>query len=430
MKKYKILAVTSRLMLDLLRALPPEEFEFIETGAKNAVDKLSAEGFDAVIIEFNSSLGPVTSKSLVKRLRKVNRQIVIILLLMDYENDWKVGLATRADECWEPEFNYDKIAYYIKYAIERKGRSVNGGLSKILHRNKIKLLGRRITQTTEGLDGILRDGRQISWSIYYDPAVNKDRVVICPSVTIGCGGGCLFCGTGGFRPLQRVLSQEEIISQVLHGLDSGLAFDARTKKIDINFTAEGDIRYNVDNCFQAIRALGKIEDLKLSFIVTTIGGLNMLKRFVTEYPDLRGLVTFYWSVHTLDSHLRQILIPGSKGDSLERLRDAFEMIAVLTNRNITVAWHLIREKNDSKKDVQAIKKFFGGRSFELKISPMEPESFTGDIVKGGSWEDVERFSGWLRDEGIPCRIRKIYGGRARSGCGKTAVSYERMHLAK
>ena len=294
--------------------------------------------------------------------------------------------------------------------------------------NAVKFFSHKITQTegedVEKITGVcMKDGMKIPFVNYRYPE-EKDtknrRHVIAISTLGGCESMCEFYINWKKRelPFVRKLTTEEIMCQAYISLMSyrlsEVFVNGFTGNVIVNATCEGDgLVYNIDNLCKAIRNLASIKRPLLDFIITSIGNEKSLKTFIEKYMDIPRL-KHYWSVNTLNEEYRAWLMPGTKGQSLERTRDLYQEIAENTNTEVTVSWILIKGKTDRKEDAEALNKFFAGRPFQLKVMSLNPGSMIGieDISDG----EIERFMNMIE---LPKRYRDIYGKYEYSGCGNT-----------
>jgi len=276
-------------------------------------------------------------------------------------------------------------------------------------KGKVKTLSRiRNGEGVEKLGGILvGDKKPIVWVAYRDPC-DSGRKVVSVASAVGCAGRCKFCLSGRTRPFVRPLTAGEIASQALACIE-----EARV----VNFACEGDaVCSNLDNSCRAIKMLCRL-NLGLTFIITTTGHQENLKRFLQKYGELP--IRFYWSLNFLNPGTREYFMPGTKGSSLVGLRNIFEEIYRATGRVVTVSWVVMAGLNDSVYDAGRIGQFFNGRAgFEIKLMALEPGSLPG--IETHPEEDIERFGQFLTQVGVPFRVRKIVGGRIKAGCGTTA----------
>jgi adenine C2-methylase RlmN of 23S rRNA A2503 and tRNA A37 len=281
----------------------------------------------------------------------------------------------------------------------------------------------------EALTGICtKDGAKIRWVGYNLPEHEKIFTIGVASC-IGCGKGCGFCRSGK-RKFIRNLEYDEIIGQVLHGLNSYYAHGLFNEKNQltpfVNFTCEGDaLVCNLDNSARAIEMLAEIEELNFNFIITSIGSEKGLEKYLEKYSYLPRL-RHYWSVNSLDPEIRAEIMPYTKGDSLERLRDRYQKIAEKTNTKITVSWILIKGKTDREKDAEMLNDFFGNRPFIVKIQPLVhidlPHFFqTSD-------EDLINFKNLLDKRNIETRVRNIIGTEIFAGCGSTIPTFSKLNI--
>ncbi len=274
----------------------------------------------------------------------------------------------------------------------------------------------------EGLIGTcLSDRKEIKWVVYNLPEHEENTFTIGVVSSIGCGRGCGFCKSGK-RKFERVLTTDEIISQILHGLDSyhaqGIFREKSILKPYVNFTCEGDaLTTNIDNTARAIEILADVEELGINFIITSIGDEKNLELFLKKYTYLPR-TKHYWSVNSLIKEFRAEIMPATKHHSLKKIRDFYQEIGEKTGEDVTVSWMLIKGRNDTKEEIEKIKEFFGGnRPFKVKVQPLTgkdlPNFFQPTLT------DLKKFKNQVEELGISCRIRRIVGTEIFAGCGTT-----------
>lgn len=276
--------------------------------------------------------------------------------------------------------------------------------------------------------------------IYQNKKVDKGVVNIALSSCLGCLGLCEFCKNhrnrldknGKLINFIRPLSTDEIVAQAYIAMYSSRAEKAFEDDSDIrlvfNFAAEGDgLRYNLDNCARAIEQLSKITKPDTSFIMTSIGSESALREIIRKYINLLNLRQ-YWSVDSLFPEKRVLLKRGTAGDSLENLRDLYEIIANLTGKHVSVSWVLIKGFNDSPEDAAMIAKFFKGRPFDIKLMRLVPDSLKRskafENLAETTPDDIKRFRRYLEKLGLEnVRERDIVGLLINAGCGNTIVEW-------
>jgi len=280
--------------------------------------------------------------------------------------------------------------------------------SKQAIRNVIKT---GVQDGAERMEGITEDFFPVVWTAYHVPVGPKKNVISLAS-TVGCVGCCRFCRSGKKR-LFRKLSVEEILGQLAHGLESCHASQTfKGRSLTVNFACEGDCLSNLENCCEAITVMSRL-NIRLSFIMTTIGSIESLERFLADYSYLP--VTFYWSLNFLKPGQRDFFMPGTKGLSVKRIRDLFSMIAQKTGKKVTVSWILINGVNDTDEDARLLSEFLAGGPFRVKLMNLEKNSMQGF----GPSPRMDSFQKQIRKSGLACRRRPIVGGKIKAGCGTT-----------
>lgn len=381
--------------------------------------------FDCLLLDVHlGDKREVSGIELARWYRQIDPQAGIILYSGKPRSYYTEDLSSLVDDCLEKTIGLKPLKQAIINVVNLKKMSYQARLKRFAilkefmpYRQTIRQVNRTGDESgAERLEGILTaDNIPIAWDIYNFPGTEERKNVIGLTSTSGCVGRCKFCLSGN-RLFRRALSVGELISQVLHALQSYHASGCfeRMKKLVINFTCEGDaIVSNLDNACEAVRQLQRLK-LDLSFIITTIGHEQSLAKFMEKYIDLP--VTLYWSVNFLNQDMRALYMPATKNQSLEELRDIFQKISEKTGRPITVSWILMKGINDGDKDIELLRQFFGNRPFEIKVMALEPNSLEGIKTKE---EDVDKFMNKLREAGLPCRKKEIVGGRIKSGCGTT-----------
>ncbi|MFA5877952.1 MAG: response regulator [Candidatus Staskawiczbacteria bacterium] len=408
-----------------LKACLRENFDVYGTTNTETANKLMATSrFDCALIDVNLNLG-VQGFEVARWYRRVDPDMAIILITSEPSiYRLKPEVTAIADDCIDKSFDDSVLHEAISNAVWNKQKPHKqrqkqfAVMQSLLPRQKAIRLFNRVGGGAERLEGLLEeDGASIVWDVYNIRGKNETRNVIGIASAVGCAGRCEFCQSRK-RPFVRKLSVNELIAQVLYGMESYHARGAfeGLKTLVINFTTEGDCIFsNLDNSCRAVELLAQLEGVDLSFIMTTIGHEKNLQLFFEKYIHLP--ITFYWSLNSLNPGLRERLMPATTGHSLIGLRDIFQKITEKTGRITTVSWILMKGLNDSASDVESLKAFFGQRPFEIKLMALEKGSLND--VPDTTSDDVERFADLLQKAKLAYRIRKIVGGDIKAGCGTT-----------
>ncbi|KKQ61139.1 MAG: Multi-sensor hybrid histidine kinase [Parcubacteria group bacterium GW2011_GWE2_38_18] len=290
------------------------------------------------------------------------------------------------------------------------------------------------------------DGAFINTVIYRNKKVDKDVINVALSTLLGCPGTCINCKNhrnrkncnGKKAQFLRPLTEGEILGQAYLALNSPRVkrlFKKGSKvKLVFNLTCEGDgLVWNLDNCMRTFQQLSKITNLEVGFIITSVGSESAQLEYIRKYINIPN-VRHYRSIDSLVGETRTQLKPGVPKE-LQRIRNCDEIIAQMTNESVTISWVVMRGINDSIEDAKMIADFYGNRFlpdgrpiFRIKLMALVPGSLDHvngfDEAKGTTMEDVKRFRGYLRKEGIKdVRIRDIIGLLINAGCGGCIVEW-------
>lgn len=409
---------------------------FFASSCEEAIRLAKERKFDCFVLDLQLTEGNLAGVKLAKECRKITPDVPIILFTANSVQSYKHQFVPAVvDDVIDKMTDIESLKWIIlskiymaRFRVHAIRREPNA--DSIIKRGPRVIYGEKVDRP-EGVDRLegvlLKDNEPIAWDIYRYPGKNKS--VLGLASCVGCVGGCKFCRSGRLqRKLKRTLSVDEVISQVIHGFQSHYAMGLLFKQegMELNFTCEGDsIVSNMDNCCEALRRM-KEWNIGLSFIMTTIGHEENLKRFAREYKDLP--VEFFWSLHFPIKKERAQFMPATKNQSLEAVRDA--LVEASPSDLVTVAYMVVNGMNNRKEDLAAVKQLFGGyKGIQFKVSAIDVSNLDMDdpVSKELGRQittdlEVEIFANELRDMGFPTRIRKnLAAGKEERGasCGST-----------
>jgi len=161
------------------------------------------------------------------------------------------------------------------------------------------------------------------------------------------------------------------------------------------------------------------------FTVSTIGLVPGILRLAKEKPQVNLAV----SLHAADDELRNTLVPINKKYPLDKLMKTCLDYVDITNRRITFEWAVIQNINDSlaqaKTLVNLLQPFLRGSGglCHVNLIPLNP---TTNYKHGPSTLNcVNEFQKILKENGIPCTIRKRRGIDIQAGCGQLTRAVEK-----
>lgn len=241
--------------------------------------------------------------------------------------------------------------------------------------------------------------------------MGEGKYTLCVSSQVGCKMACGFCETGRMG-LLRHLSTEEIVAQLLVAKHR-----FRWPIRNVVFMGMGEALDNADNVIQALRVLNDPAGLAIAqerITVCTVGHVRGVERLHRE--GMRRL-NLSISLNAANDSLRSELMPINRRTNLAALQRA--LIAYRPRRNFAlgVNYCLLPGMNDSRNDVEQIAAFCAplGRVL-VNVIPYNPG--TAPITRAPRDDEVERFIGWLREEGLPVRQRVTKGRSVMAACGQ------------
>ncbi len=254
----------------------------------------------------------------------------------------------------------------------------------------------------------LRDGLEVE-SVRIP--MGRERYTLCVSSQVGCKMGCGFCETGRMG-LLRHLSTDEIIGQLLVAKHR-LGWTIR----NIVFMGMGEALDNADNVMRALRVLNDPGGLAIAqerITICTVGHVRGIERLHREGMKRLNLSI---SLNATSDSLRSELMPINRCTGLRSLQGALAAYRPRKNFALGVNYCLLPGLNDSRSDARAVADFCEplGRVL-VNVIAYNPGS--APITRTPSEIEVERFIGWLRDDGLPVRQRVTKGRSVMAACGQ------------
>jgi len=265
----------------------------------------------------------------------------------------------------------------------------------------------------------LEDGSKIESVLLND---GKNRLTVCLSTQAGCSAGCVFCKTGslGFK---RNLDCAEIIEQflllrlALKGKDSGHIID------NIVVMGMGEPLLNLPNLRKAVLLLNDKKGINFSLRRITIstcgicGGLHDLAR---NGPYARLAL----SLATADESLRQKLMPITKSNPLEKVKENLLLFQKKSGGRLTLEVPLLGQVNTRDIDAKSIADFAKGLDSIVNIIPWNPVAgfeFEGKPLCEPGKKETEDFIRLLESYGLKVTMRLHKGRSVMGACGQLGV---------
>jgi 23S rRNA (adenine2503-C2)-methyltransferase len=249
----------------------------------------------------------------------------------------------------------------------------------------------------------LRDGLRVE-TVYLPDSPGE---TVCISSQVGCALGCQFCATGkmGFF---RNLTAGEIVQQMIE-----CERRVNTRLTNVVFMGMGEPFHNYDNVVKAVRLLADPEGIGIApsrITVSTVGIVPSLERWITDDPPAKLAI----SLHATTDERRNQIMPVNKAYSLETLMKSVRRWAHVTRHPVTFEYIMIADLNDRREDAANLKHLLRNVPAKVNLIRLHP---TGSGLPPSSDAAIDRFMGWLVEEGINCTLRESRGVEEKAACG-------------
>ncbi len=259
-----------------------------------------------------------------------------------------------------------------------------------------------------------RDGFQIECvriPMRHGPDGGTASATLCISSQVGCRMGCTFCETGRMG-LLRNLTAAEIVAQVVTAR-AVLGWPAR----NLVFMGMGEALDNADHLLQALHVLTDRRGLAYSherLTVCTSGHADGIARLAALGWKRLNLSL---SLNAANDVERSRIMPVNRKTPLADLQRLLAAYPQRRNFTLGVNWCLIPGVNDRREDAAGIAAFCRplGRVL-VNLIPYNPGS--APIARAPDEPEIERFVGWLREDGLPVRRRITKGRTIMAACGQ------------
>lgn len=234
------------------------------------------------------------------------------------------------------------------------------------------------------------------------------RETVCVSVQSGCRMGCRFCATGrnGWRGN---LTAGEIVNQVI-SIPQRL-----THVVLMGMGEPGD---NIDEVVSACEILTAEWGLAVGnskVTVSTVGITPSVRRLLEETN-----VNITLSLHSPFPDERAAVIPA---ESKWPFRETIEMMKKYgpgRRRRFSVAYVMIKDKNDSERHLEELKRLLSGTGIRINLLPYHRISENDEI--SSDEETMMQFKHLLVTSGIGASVRRSRGTDIEAACGMLSAN--------
>lgn len=294
----------------------------------------------------------------------------------------------------------------------------------------------RVLKFAQRVEGSSASGAPLETESVLIPMIGKKgrrTYTVCVSSQVGCAMGCTFCQTAQMG-LIRSLTPAEIVAQwyaakhvVLADPAHGLDTDAPIT--NIVFMGMGEPLDNLDAVFAAIEVLtdprgGGIPMSKVT--ISTVGRVDGIRR-VNEKVREHGWhrLGFAVSLNAPNDAIRSTIMPINRAMPMRLLREALMGRPIKGGFKFCFEYVLIPGVNDAREHATQISDFVLGRGefagagrLEglVNLIPYNPRDNSPWVAPEET--DVDRFLGWLGEEGVYAKRRRTKGRDTMAACGQ------------
>jgi 23S rRNA (adenine2503-C2)-methyltransferase len=232
------------------------------------------------------------------------------------------------------------------------------------------------------------------------------RETVCISVQSGCRMGCRFCATGR-NGWGGNLTAGEIVNQVIS------IPQTFTHVVLMGMGEPGDNITEVVTACKILTAEWGLAAGNSKVTVSTVGVVPSVKRLLEETN-----VNITLSLHSPFTDERAAVIPA---EATWPFRETIKLIkdyGLSRRRRFSVAYVMIKDKNDSGRHLEELKRVLSGTGIRVNLLPYH-RTFEQDEISSDD-DTMMRFKHLLVTSGIGASVRRSRGADIEAACGMLA----------
>ncbi|HTF80850.1 MAG TPA: 23S rRNA (adenine(2503)-C(2))-methyltransferase RlmN [Cytophagales bacterium] len=244
---------------------------------------------------------------------------------------------------------------------------------------------------------------------------HEDRMTACVSSQVGCSLTCKFCATG-YMERVRNLQPYEIYDQVV-AIHNQAIEHYGTPLTNIVYMGMGEPLLNYANVLKSIDRITAPDGLNMSpkrITLSTAGVAKMIMKLADDGVKFNLAL----SLHAADDEKRNQIMPINESNTLKALKDALTYFYQNTKNKITLEYILFYNFNDKEEDAQNLIAF--AKNLPLKVNIIEYNPISEADFKNTSVDALEKFSAYLKRNGIVVNVRRSRGKDIDAACGQLA----------
>lgn len=247
------------------------------------------------------------------------------------------------------------------------------------------------------------------------------RSTLCVSSQVGCAAACNFCATGKMGIAQD-LTAAEILDQVVY---AGQTLATEQRRLhNIVFMGMGEPFHNEKNLHETLSTLiapHMFNRSPGSILVSTVGIPDAMVRCAERFPK----VNLALSLHSVDSEVRQKLIPLAKKHSLDELRRAIVDMNRIQDIPVMIEYLMLAGLNDASSDAVELIKWLEGLDVHLNLIPYNDIEDAPHLT-GTKDTAIREFAAQLKQAGVQTTVRYSLGSDIAAACGQLVRKENRL----
>lgn len=241
------------------------------------------------------------------------------------------------------------------------------------------------------------------------------RITACISSQVGCSLDCHFCATARLKRM-RNLNAEEIYDQVVNIKNQAEQYFNRPLT-NIVYMGMGEPLLNYQNVLGSIDKICGDSGLGMAprrITVSTVGIAKMIRSLADDNPRTNLAL----SLHSARNEVRESIMPITKTNPIEMLRDAMNYWYSKTSSKVTFEYVIWKGINDQIEDIKALVKLC--KQVPSKVNIIEYNPIGDERFRMAEAEVIKAYQDALGEIGVVAKVRQSRGSDIDAACGQLA----------
>ncbi|MDX9925222.1 MAG: radical SAM protein, partial [Ignavibacteriaceae bacterium] len=199
----------------------------------------------------------------------------------------------------------------------------------------------------------------------------------------------------------------------------------KEKITNIVFMGMGEPLINYDNTIKSLQILTDELNKVISRNRITVSTAGIPQR-IMELADSGIRIKLAFSLHSCFEDIRTKIMPINKKYPLKENIDALKYYAKQTKTRITFEYTMMKEINDRREDLTALKQLCSSIPSKINLIPfnsikhMAPDGISAEL-EPTPFLKIQKFADELRNSNITVMLRDTQGDDIAAACGQLAI---------